>query len=790
MATNSDAEKLRKQIEVLSSLISTHREIKKNDSSTNKQQSSVKYNWKKESSENKKESESSSRNELSDEGQYKNNSFPLDRRKDGNSVEFRAKTSASNPLPRTGTTKTYKNNNSYQKSEQIIPLLRPSVSRDTHISKSFLVSVDKDNKCSKILDRNDDKTREGIVSEMWLHETSKKGVNSLSASRSLLSARLSSLSSSIAAAKSKLNLESSAVSNTGSEKLTKFPSTTSYSSSNVLMKSSSSSLKTQDKINWSSSSSSFSWSKLQTSVPRTSSLFNMNKPSTSSSSSHILMNSLPSSLNNKGKINQSSSSSYSWSKLGTSVLRTSSLSNMNKPSTSSLKWTKPIRTNKNRSTLGNKPLHATRVSVKPSHGNTLVWRSQQSLKLDRRKRRSITSESKGFMRRRQKALKDVPRKAVHVSRYSLVNCKRKNPIKAEKSNKVVIIEGVQYKSSANKLQKASQEKTGRNPKKAKRRPSMTLNIRGEKFLMSESGKTLTRINPGKTPIRKGPERDTPREAASISEGTKGKHAKSRSSLSKVSIGGVTFVQTAPGVLVRSNDAVNKKIASRVVRRSVQHAILYKYKKNVKTKSKSEQYCMFYNRFGKCNKGVNCPYIHDPTKIAVCTKFLQGKCKKTDGTCSFSHKIDKDKMPVCQFFLKGTCTNDDCPYSHVNVNSKAAVCQDFIRGYCVNGQQCKMKHILDCEEFSRTGKCSKGKKCNLIHRERKAKKRSRQSSTSKEPKPKQAALEQLTEEDGFLPLVQIDVSTEKDSSHPDDVTHKQPESIAIKPRFLVNKDKPG
>lgn len=71
--------------------------------------------------------------------------------------------------------------------------------------------------------------------------------------------------------------------------------------------------------------------------------------------------------------------------------------------------------------------------------------------------------------------------------------------------------------------------------------------------------------------------------------------------------------------------------------------------------------------GKCTKhsqGI-CPYIHDPSKIAVCTRlyayesfqnvdikwliynsflrFLQGKCQKTDGSCLFSHKIDKDKV---------------------------------------------------------------------------------------------------------------------------------------------------
>lgn len=44
------------------------------------------------------------------------------------------------------------------------------------------------------------------------------------------------------------------------------------------------------------------------------------------------------------------------------------------------------------------------------------------------------------------------------------------------------------------------------------------------------------------------------------------------------------------------------------------------------------------------------------------------------------------MPVCQFFLRGTCSNDNCPYSHVNVSKKAEVCEDFLKGFCSRGQQ--------------------------------------------------------------------------------------------------------
>lgn len=98
--------------------------------------------------------------------------------------------------------------------------------------------------------------------------------------------------------------------------------------------------------------------------------------------------------------------------------------------------------------------------------------------------------------------------------------------------------------------------------------------------------------------------------------------------------------------------------------------------------------MYYNRFGKCNRGENCPYIHDPEKVAVCTRFLRGTCKKTDGTCPFSHKVSKDKMPVCSYYLKGICSNSNCPYSHVYVSRKAEVCQDFLKGYCPMGEKVK------------------------------------------------------------------------------------------------------
>ncbi|XP_035380368.1 zinc finger CCCH domain-containing protein 3 isoform X2 [Electrophorus electricus] len=170
----------------------------------------------------------------------------------------------------------------------------------------------------------------------------------------------------------------------------------------------------------------------------------------------------------------------------------------------------------------------------------------------------------------------------------------------------------------------------------------------------------------------------------------------------------------------------RHVASRAVQRSL--AIIRQARQK---KQQARHYCMYYNRFGKCNRGNACPYIHDPEKVAVCTRFLRGTCKQTDGTCPFSHKVSKEKMPVCSYFLKGICSNSSCPYSHVYVSHKAAVCQDFIRGYCPQGEKCKKKHTLVCPEFSSTGVCPRGSQCKLQHRQKD--KRLRSSLSASPPK---------------------------------------------------------
>ncbi|GLT55844.1 hypothetical protein SLA2020_289310 [Shorea laevis] len=130
-------------------------------------------------------------------------------------------------------------------------------------------------------------------------------------------------------------------------------------------------------------------------------------------------------------------------------------------------------------------------------------------------------------------------------------------------------------------------------------------------------------------------------------------------------------------------------------------------------SKKRKYCQFFTRFGKCNKDDGkCPYIHDSSKIAVCTKFLKGLCSNPG--CRLTHKVIPERMPDCSYFLQGLCTNEDCPYRHVHVNPNASTCEGFLRGYCADGNECRKKHSYVCPIFEATGSCSQGSKCRLHH----------------------------------------------------------------------------
>lgn len=113
----------------------------------------------------------------------------------------------------------------------------------------------------------------------------------------------------------------------------------------------------------------------------------------------------------------------------------------------------------------------------------------------------------------------------------------------------------------------------------------------------------------------------------------------------------------------------------------------KYPSSFNWKRKDES-CIFFKE-GKCTKGADCPFLHDIRNISICKSFLKGDCKEKN--CSFSHNIDRDKLPFCHYFILGNCNNEACLYPHVKVNQNSPICTDFLKGSCPRVLECKFLH---------------------------------------------------------------------------------------------------
>ncbi|CAH9101776.1 unnamed protein product [Cuscuta europaea] len=236
-------------------------------------------------------------------------------------------------------------------------------------------------------------------------------------------------------------------------------------------------------------------------------------------------------------------------------------------------------------------------------------------------------------------------------------------------------------------------------------------IGSERYKMDPSGKTLQRISSD----------EEPEESILRSESNVMTSYIPR----RLLIGNDEYVRLGSGnKLVRNPKRRVRILANQKVRWSLHTARLRLAKKST--------YCQFFTRFGKCNKdNRKCPYIHDPSKIAVCTKFLSGSCSNPD--CKLTHKVIPERMQDCSYFQQGLCSNENCPYRHVNVNPNSSVCEGFLRGYCSDGDECQRKHSYVCPSFEATGDCPQGSKCKLHHPKIKSKRRKWRGASSNEKK---------------------------------------------------------
>ena len=131
------------------------------------------------------------------------------------------------------------------------------------------------------------------------------------------------------------------------------------------------------------------------------------------------------------------------------------------------------------------------------------------------------------------------------------------------------------------------------------------------------------------------------------------------------------------------------------------------------------------------------------KNTVCLYWTRGLCKLGDLDCEFMHRLDENKIALCQFGSK--CQNDECPYRHFDLDIRPE-CIKYRRGFCCKGPMCPDRHIKRdfdkfyeyaltlaedinphlktetktvrktalCKTFMNTGRCSKGDTCCYAH----------------------------------------------------------------------------
>ncbi|KAJ1509525.1 hypothetical protein HMI54_002299 [Coelomomyces lativittatus] len=104
-----------------------------------------------------------------------------------------------------------------------------------------------------------------------------------------------------------------------------------------------------------------------------------------------------------------------------------------------------------------------------------------------------------------------------------------------------------------------------------------------------------------------------------------------------------------------------------------------------------KFCYFYHRFGQCRSGSHCPYVHDPTRVALCRAMLYKLPHDTDA-CPYNHTSTPYNTPLCQYFQEGKCTSSLCLFLHVKMADTAPICPSFRDGYCSNGFECTKKHV--------------------------------------------------------------------------------------------------
>ena len=149
---------------------------------------------------------------------------------------------------------------------------------------------------------------------------------------------------------------------------------------------------------------------------------------------------------------------------------------------------------------------------------------------------------------------------------------------------------------------------------------------------------------------------------------------------------------------------------RFVTQNSNQFVLHTDESNLKTKN---NICKKF--LHKICENQNCPYLHDLSKVKICSSFMNtGHCHRGD-LCDFSHKSanssnNKGIFACKQFQDFGYCENgESCPYKHAK-----KVCRNYERGFCQLGPVCPDIHQEiknPCPSYF-LGFCPKGPLCKF------------------------------------------------------------------------------
>ncbi|CAD5228969.1 unnamed protein product [Bursaphelenchus okinawaensis] len=106
-------------------------------------------------------------------------------------------------------------------------------------------------------------------------------------------------------------------------------------------------------------------------------------------------------------------------------------------------------------------------------------------------------------------------------------------------------------------------------------------------------------------------------------------------------------------------------------------------------------CIAFAKNKTCPASNMCIYNHDGDSGHLtkrfCSSQMKGMCRN-DKTCDQGyHLLTENQLPVCHYYFKMSCSEEECPYLHVKHSDRTDTCPDFQKGVCQLGIQCNYIH---------------------------------------------------------------------------------------------------